>query len=584
MKRIKKLSALMLVAMLSVSLLSACGGSSGSDVRASGNPDGPVTAVRGGEPITLQVYSQTANFNGEMTGWFAQILLEKFNVKFNVINDEDGVYETRMESGDLGDLVTWGTDGKKYIDALTQGFLFDWEEDDILAEYGPYILENMPAALEKNRQISERETGKPTLHGFGHNVAANSTDHEDFTYTWDLRWDLYAKLGYPEIKDLKDFADVLEQMRDINPTDDIGNPVYALSIWPDWDGTMIMYVKSTATAYYGFDEFEMGLYDFDTGDFYPTLLPGGPYIEMLKFYNDLHRRGLLDPDSETQTWDPMIAKVQNGGTLFSIFNFSGSENYNSERHLEENKIMLPVAPENARQYVHGLNVYGGSRIWSIGAKSQYPELVMEIINWLCTPEGRLTVDYGPKGLTWDYDEEGNTYFTDLGKLTDADRNTEMEAPYSGQFGDGSFQVNNTTWINMSMNPDSNGDLYNKKFWKRNPPEPRNDAEIDWREKTGAVSYFDYLYSRPKLVSVGTTFSSLARSVEVESAWQQVILVIKNGSWEAIRANSDLEFEDAVAAMIDEANRKGYDMCIEFSISEAERMTELVNAVRAMEGN
>jgi multiple sugar transport system substrate-binding protein/putative aldouronate transport system substrate-binding protein len=345
---------------------------------------------------------------------------------------------------------------------------------------------------------------------------------------------------------------------------------------------MIMYVKSTATAYYGFDEFEMGLYDFDTGDFYPTLLPGGPYLEMLEFYNGLHRRGLLDPDSSSQNWDPMIAKVQNGGTLFSIFNFSGSENYNSDRHIDENKIMLPVAPENARQFVAGLNVYGGSRVWTIGAKSQYPELVMEIINWLCTPEGRLTVDYGPRGLTWDYDEEGNTYFTELGKRTDADRNTELEAPYSGQFGDGSFQVNNTTWINMSANPESNGDLYNKKFWKRNPPEARNDYERDWREKTGAISAFDYLYSRPKLVGVGTTFSSLARSVEVENAWQQVIYAIKNGSWNAIFANTALEFEDAVAEMIDEAHAKGYDVCVEFSISEAERLTELVRQVRASE--
>jgi multiple sugar transport system substrate-binding protein/putative aldouronate transport system substrate-binding protein len=280
----------------------------------------------------------------------------------------------------------------------------------------------------------------------------------------------------------------------------------------------------------------------------------------------------------------MIAKVQNGGTLFSIFNYSGSENYNSDRHLDDNKIMLPWAPEEAVSFVQGLNIYGGSRIWSIGAKTQYPELCMEIINWLSTPEGRLTTDYGPKGITWDYDDDGNTYFTELGKKTDKDRTTEMENGYSGKFGDGSFQVNNTTWNNMSANPESNGDLYNKSFWKSNPAEPRNDTEADWREHTGAISAFDYLSNRPYTVAPGTTFSESVRSVEVENAWQQVILAIRNGSWNAIFADTAEQFEDEVAYMINEANNYGYDLCIEWSYGEAERKRALELEVLAADAN
>ena len=49
------------------------------------------------------------------------------------------------------------------------------------------------------------------------------------------------------------------------------------------------------------------------------------------------------------------------------------------------------------------NVYGGNRIWSIGAKSEYPELCMAILNWLSTPEGRMTAEYGPKDVCWYYD-------------------------------------------------------------------------------------------------------------------------------------------------------------------------------------
>lgn len=169
------------------------------------------------ETVTLDVFDQLANYSGEQIGWFGQIMLDKFNVKLNIIPDSDGVYETRMESGNLGDLVLWGNDSDEYQQAVSKGMLFDWNEDDILSDYGPYIKQNMPYALEKNANLSGG-----TVYGFGFDVARDATARQDFMYTWDLRWDLYKELGYPEIKTLDDMVDVLGQMKEICPTDDNG--------------------------------------------------------------------------------------------------------------------------------------------------------------------------------------------------------------------------------------------------------------------------------------------------------------------------------------------------------------------------
>ncbi|MCL2718625.1 MAG: hypothetical protein FWE14_07565 [Lachnospiraceae bacterium] len=558
----KKIIALLLVTILSVTTLSACG------------------IGKKNEPVTLTVYSQLANYNGEMIGWFAQVMLEKFNVKMILIGDGDGIYETRMEAGDLGDIVVWGNDGEQYINAIKQGLLFDWDDDNLLADYGPYILEHMPAALQKNRGISERETGAGTLYGFGNNVAVNSLNHEDFFYSWDLRWDLYRDLGYPSMRNLAEFADVLEMMRDINPYDVNDNPVYAASMWPDWDGNMVMYVVSTATAYYGYEGFHLGLYDPESGDFYPTLMEGGPYLTILEWYNDLFRRGLIDPDSMTQVYPTMFAKVQNGGTLFSIFDYSGSMGFNSPENIEQDKIMLSYAPDEASPLTYGMNIYGSNRIWSIGAKTQYPELCMEILNWFATPEGRLTIDYGPKGITWDYDEDGYTYFTELGKLTNTDRNTEMFNGYSGKFGDGAFQINNLTWSAMAENPDSNGDLYNKDFWKMNQKEPRNAAEADWREFTGAYSSYNYLTSRKFSVSPSTSYSEGVRNAELRSTWEQVTKAIRDYSWRAIYAPTKEEYQKIVDELIIVANEYGYDDCINWSLNEVTIRKALEAEVRA----
>lgn len=514
--------------------------------------------------VTLDVFDQLANYSGEQIGWFGQIMLEKFNVKLNIIpGGEEGVYATRMESGNLGDLVIWGNDGDEYLQAIEKGMLYDLEEDDLIQEYGPYILEKMPAALQKNRDISGG-----TLYGFGHDVAVDATERQDIMYTWDLRWDLYKELGYPEINDLDDMVDVLAQMKEICPTDDNGNPTYGVSLFNDWDGDMVMFVKSTASAYYGYDEFGFGLYDSVEQKYYPCLEEGGPYLTCLKFYNTLYQKGLLDPDSQTQKFDGMTEDYQNGTAFLNVFNFLGSANYNTETHAAEGKAMYPVPPAQAQPIAYGQNIYGGNRPWTIGANTEYPELCMAILNWLSTPEGRMTFEYGPEGVCWYYDENGKTCFTDLGRTVKLDVNAQMADGYSGSFDDGSFKMNNTTWGLDAENPDSNGDTYNYQKWESYNAEARSEIEADWRAVTGCNTPDERMDQTAYRLAPGTTYSAGVRSDELQVVWSQVQECVKTNSWKAIYAKDDAEFEQIVNNMISEAESYGYADCIAFQENEA----------------
>lgn len=306
------------------------------------------------EVIKLDVYSQLANFSGKQTGWSADILKDKFGVELNIIPEGDGVFQTRMTSGDLGDIVVWANDSDNYPNAVKANLLLNWDDDGLLDEYGKTIKKMMPDALDKNRNLTSKITnGKSkALYGFGNNVALSSKEHQSFFYTWDVRWDLYKQLGYPKVKDMQDMHKLLKSMQKICSKDDAGNKVYALSLWPDWDDAMVMYVKATATAYYGYDELGIGLYDPKTGTYHDALEKNGPYLEMLKWYNDLYQDGLIDPDSMTQTFDQMAEKVQNGGVLFSIFNYSGSLSYNTDEHTSKGKLMYCMKPEQALSLIH----------------------------------------------------------------------------------------------------------------------------------------------------------------------------------------------------------------------------------------
>lgn len=532
------------------------------------------------EVIELEVYSQLANFSGVQTGWIADVLKEKFNVKLNIIPETGNTYETRMEKGDLGDIVVWANDSDKYPTAVKNGLLYDWNEDDVLTDYGPYIKKHMPYALKKNQELTSTITNgaKDTLYGFGHNVATSSEDHESFFYTWDVRWDLYKQLGYPKVKDLDDFEKLMKDMVKLCPTDDSGKKTYAVSLWKDWDDAMVMYVKAAATAYYGYDELGVGLYDPDTGDYHDALEKNGPYLTLLKFFNNLYQDGLLDPDSMTQTYDKMIEKVQNGGTMFSIFNYSGQLAYNKKAHTDAGKLMYCLKPEEATPIVYGMNPQGGDRIWSIGANTEYPEVCMEIINYFSTPEGNLTINYGPKGVCWDYDKDGNTYFTDLGKKCNTNKNTKMGGDYAGSFQDGTLQITNTTWSLDATNPESNGETYNSTNWKSNLQKTNSEIEQDWRDKTGSTGINDYMEKGKYVLAPGTSYTKSEKSDELKTTWSQVTGNIVTMSWKAIYADSDAEYEKLVNEMIKKCNKYGYDECVSWSKNEAARRKSLEDAV------
>lgn len=551
----KKILCLLLALVMAFGMLAGCstGGNGDSDE----------------ETVTLTIFSELANSSGEQVGWIAKMLKEKFNVVVNIIPSGDGVYETRMESGFLGDIVVFGSDGENYTRALEAGLLYDWNEDDLLQEYGPYIYENMQDALNKNAEKTASVTGgEPVVYGFGHDVAGSSADHASFFYTWDTRWDLYKELGYPEIKDMDDLLQLLKDMKEICPTDDNGNETYGVSLWPDWDGDMVMYVKAFATAYYGYDEHGVGLYDPATGTFHGALEENGPYLTALKFFNQLYQNNLLDPNSMTQTYDNMYEKVQAGGVFFSMFNYSGSLGYNSEKHQAENKMMCSLVPEDAHPIVYAMSTEGGNRLWTIGSNTEYPEKCMEIINWLCTPEGVMTYYYGPKDLCWYYDDEGYTHWTDFGKQVYFARDTLMTGEYegTGDFNSGCFQVNNNTWSLDAINPDSNGERFNYQYWKSYQADATCDIEQDWRDKFGVSSVEEYMNTTN--YSICPSYSFDPRTDEFKTTWASVTDIIVTYSWKAIYANSDGEFDYLVKQMIQQADAYGYEECAQWSVDQA----------------
>ena len=572
MKHCKLIAMLGAAAMLTT--LVGCGGktttTNGVDeiaIATAAKEEGNIKKIRPKDTVTLDVYSQLANYSGLQTGWFADLMLAKFNVKINIIPDTGGAYQTRMEAGNLGDIVVWGDNTDKYSQACDKGMLLDWEEDGMLGKWAPYIASNMKLALQKNKYMDSPDK---KLHGYGFNVSGSAKDIQEFFYTWDLRYDLYEQLGKPAIKTLDDLVDVLAKMKEICPTDDNGNPTYGASLFNDWDGNMVMFVKSLATAYYGYDEFDIGLFDSDTGTFHDALEPNGPYLTALKFYNKLNQKGLVDPDSMTQKYNGMSEDFQNGTAFWNIFNWMGSGTYNTDTHVKAGKAMYPVCPTDATPIVYGQSVYGGNRLWTIGSKTAYPELCLAIINWFSTPEGYMTILYGPRGTCWDI-KDGKTFFTELGKKANIDQNnTELPAPFSGSFHDGAFQINNDTWCKDSHNPLTTNETFNKTSWASEQLPAQSEIAQRWCDWAGAETPNRYMQKTNYRVAPGSLFTGAGVPEDLNMKWNQVTECIKNETWNAIYAKTDAEYDAIVNKMISDAKSYGYDECVAHSVEQAKK--------------
>ncbi|MDR2071623.1 MAG: hypothetical protein LBP81_09445 [Treponema sp.] len=533
----------------------------------------------GRELYRIDVYTQLANYAGMQVGWFAKLVKDKFNMELNIIPTAEGVYATRMAAGNLGDLIVFGHNGEEFTNAIEAGMLLDWNKGDLLENYGKDIKANLSRAL---RQNADMFGNGAACYGFGHNVASSSRFTEAPFYHPDIRFDLYQAIGSPEIPNLMGYLDVLKRMVDYQPVGDSGLPAYAISLFSDWDGDTVMSVKCIG-AFYGYDEFGFTLYNAETNTAQPVLDPGSYYMRGLKFFNKAYQMGILDPDSATQTFSDVANKYNDGRVYWSIFSWLGPSNYNTPERLAEGKGMFGVPAKDQKNIVYGTSIYGGDRIWSIGSKAKYPERIMELINWLCTPDGVMQSTYGPQGVTWNYDANNKPYLTRLGiEIHEGNPNVEMPAEAGGGLWvDGQAKINNTTFTLDEINPIS-GEKYNREYWSSELSRQPSKARKIWQDAMGAKSEDEYLeLHNQKAVVVASDFVYDTRSIELEQKYKQVSTAIKDGTWRAIYAKTDAEFDRLVADMINQAKGFGYDECVAWDLQQAARRAQ---AVRRAQGS
>lgn len=289
------------------------------------------------EFITVDVYDEFSNYQGIQGGWFAKEVRDRFNMELNIIAPNvsgggDTLYRTRAATGNLGDLILINTANGKLDELVESDLVMDCTElvkdKEIMKKYG--------AAIKKTNEL----VGNSGIYGFPNSISSQpaTVPSESYEPTFGpyIRWDYYKKAGYPQMDNLDEFLDVLEQMQVLAREEEGKDDIYAISLFRDWDYNMMNNAKQLACMY-GYDEQGFVLSRADGSDYQNIIDEDSYYIKALRFFNEANTRGLVDPDSSSQNYDMWLNKYREGKALYSPWPWVGQSTFNTAENRESGK-------------------------------------------------------------------------------------------------------------------------------------------------------------------------------------------------------------------------------------------------------
>lgn len=546
----KKITSLLLTSAMVVSLLAGCG-TAGSDSNAvapadantaaattetTGEDGGDAAEAGSGEAMVIDNFNVAANYQGIQPGWFGQILKDKFNIELNVIAPQvggDALYQTRTAEGNLGDLLI--LEKSQWQDCIEAGLIKDISDtvyNGNLAPFKPQI-DNLNGAYEG------KIYGIPTEMM---DTSPTTISAEDIYSSPRIRWDIYNQIGAPDIEDLDGLVDTLKQMQEAAPVNDAGDPCYGLSLWPDWDGGDAMLGIANVvqlTTWYG-EKIKQSVILKEDGTFIPLTDKNGSYYKILKFLNHAQRAGIVDPDSATQNWDAACAKMSAGQVYLEWY--SWQVGFWDVGHMEDGRAHRVIPIGDQKYYADADAYYGSGRVWAIGAgvdDAKYAK-IMELIEWLSSPEGLVYQHDGIEDFNYYVGEDGR--FNTMNESALAE-NMNVPEEYGGAgYNDGSNKLNQWIINSNATNPNT-GEPYYTALWSTY--KEKNDTQMvkDWRAKYDAETPVDYLIKNDKIViSPNISVPLESDSADIQVIRNQCNEEVCNASWVMIYANDDAEFD------------------------------------------
>jgi multiple sugar transport system substrate-binding protein/putative aldouronate transport system substrate-binding protein len=523
--------------------------------------------------LSLEVYDVAANFQGVQGGWFGKIIKDKFNIELNIIapqvsGDAKALYQTRTSAGKLGDIII--LDNADLQDCIKAGLIADITKD---VQNSTYLKQYLEQYTVFNTGLEGNAEGK--IYGLPCQITNTSPTSYSETEVYSspmLPWDYYTEIGAPEMKNLDDLLNVLEQIQAKHPKNDAGDANYAISLWSDWDGTSIETVNQIV-KWYGYEVNGSILLGVN-GDMKELTDDDGAYLKMLRFFYDANKRGLIDPDSGTQDWDTACTKMKNKQVLLFWYSWQRGFWNTPDRANDRNAyIYAPVADMNF--YQTSDTYYGDGRAFAVGAHldEATKARVMQFLDWLISPEGLTYIHDGLEGYNYTVNADGTYTLTEDGMYALME-NREVPAEFGGGgYADGMSQINQWPMAGISINPNTK-ETYSSNYWKSYLEANKTTMTNEWSQKYGAENQVEYLISKGQLKPVPSINMILpSDSTDIALIRGQVGDLICDTSWRMIFAKDENEFKKMWSDMKVSLEGLGWKQLVEFDKAKYQKIVD-----------
>lgn len=363
--------------------------------------------AEGEEPVTITV-GATCYTRMEPIPWYETEVYKKVcemaNVKIEYIQYDHELFNLALASGDLPDLM-FVDYGDKLDDIVRSKIAMDLKP--LLAEYAPNML--LDIYVQRDELVSELKGGDDKALYFiapyvGKEAARGDLDQ---WYSYNVRWDWYKEIGAPEIHNDQEYIDTLAAMVEAHPTTENGEKVYALGVQDDltqwyFRGCWVKPVSGNQWTFSG----KQYMASYEDGHLINgyTETDKSAYWTDMHFYNELYKRGLLDPDSFTQTSDDYDSKVKAGryaGTPTlqkSLYNTMVEENPDTLAGI------VGVPTENIVVFSEKKCATGSFPTWFtfIPANSKNWKAALRLMNVVHDLDVQRMLWSGIEGDTWNY--------------------------------------------------------------------------------------------------------------------------------------------------------------------------------------
>ncbi|WP_044479432.1 ABC transporter substrate-binding protein [Paenibacillus antibioticophila] len=394
----KTFAALLLATTL---LIGGCGNSgnnassnTGSTGNTGNNAENSQNAAEDTSPITFTFFGADASPNwNNMQDEVGKVITEKTGVTIQAEYDVgSGGGEQKIAlmtaSGDVPDFIFAKGSLSKLVDA---GLIMDMT--DLIEKHAP----NIKKILGDNMNRMKYSNEDPSIYQITTNMGVDQQSF-DATGGFEIQQRVLKEFGYPEIRTVKDFEDILRKYKEKYPETD-GQPTIPLTLNAD-DWKIMITVTNPAFLTTGAP---------DDGEYYvnPETYEAQLHYkrpeekEYFRWLNHMYNEGLLDKETFVQKDDQYKAKIASGrvlGLISQEWEYQDGENALKAAGKDEYTYAHFPVTLNEDYVDHSFQSAGldGSGI-AITTACKDPVRLIKFLDWLASDEGQVLMNWGIEG-------------------------------------------------------------------------------------------------------------------------------------------------------------------------------------------